>query len=287
MYIRPVILTNSIKVLVCVLLIELFSGYFYFQRSWEKGVAIKWIYSRILSHLGYEETISTSISKEQYTKKIHSWFSEVENMNISVALLYIPMATSKNNSKRKFFKSLVQEKDIDFLDTKDLLSEYKKNWIYNLPSDTHMTRLGHALIADYLQSWLRKKSEVFSRATESIELYELKGPHAPSVNQVRFYQELAYHIETNRHGFRMSTPITQSDNNIVLILGDSFTFGTGVNTTEAYPDLLNQLFTDTLIVNGGLPGAGLGDELMIYREFILGIKPQLVILQVLDNDVEM
>jgi len=287
MYIKSSILKNAIKFLIFALIIELFSGYFYFQRSWEKGVATNWVYSRVMSHLGYEETISTSIPKQQYINNIYNWISEAKKMNISVALLYIPMAISKKESKREFFKLLAQQQGIDFIDTKELLSEYKSNWIYNLPSDAHLTRLGHILVAKYVQSWLWNKSGYFSKNIDSIELNQLKGPHPPSVNQVRLYQELAYHIETNSYGFRMSKPITQDNSSVVLMLGDSFTFGTGVNTVEAYPNILNQLFTDSLIVNAGLPGAGLEDELMIYRKFILAVKPQVVILQVLDNDVEL
>jgi len=274
------------KIIQFILIVELSCGYLYFQRSWDCGVATYWVYSRLVSYFGYEKIVKTSMPMEKYEIDFNSWILELNKQDVLVAILYIPMNNSKTNSKRSFFKSIVEKQGIDFIDVHELLENYENDWIYNLPNDTHLTRLGHKLVANYLQKWVEKKDSNLKKTIERINLKNLRGPHSIFVDQVRIYNGLTYHIKTNNKGFRMSNPLKQTIKQTVLILGDSFTFGTGVDTEEAYPNLLNNFFSDTVVINGGVPGAGLKEELRVYKNFVAGMHPQVVILQVLDNDIE-
>lgn len=77
----------------------------------------------------------------------------------------------------------------------------------------------------------------------------------------------------------------------VVCLGDSFTWGYGVQEHETYPARLQDLLAarypkaDVQVVNAGVPGYGTADELRFLRSRKELLDPDLVILQFLaDND---
>lgn len=79
----------------------------------------------------------------------------------------------------------------------------------------------------------------------------------------------------------------------ILCLGDSFTFGTGVEADETYPSALQDLVDAEMegsrtieVINGGTVGYGLWQEYIALQEKGLDLKPDLVVLQIFpDNDV--
>jgi len=71
----------------------------------------------------------------------------------------------------------------------------------------------------------------------------------------------------------------------VVVLGDSFTFGAGVNDGEEYPAVLaKQLAAKASIVNLGVGGFGLTQEIRTFYEFGLLFQPAVVVLQFCSND---
>lgn len=72
----------------------------------------------------------------------------------------------------------------------------------------------------------------------------------------------------------------------VLCLGDSTTFGYGVADEETFPrQLEGELGPGVAVFNGGVPGYGTVQELALAPELLAQVKPQLVILTWLPNDV--
>src|SRR6266702_7210137 len=71
----------------------------------------------------------------------------------------------------------------------------------------------------------------------------------------------------------------------VVILGDSATFGQGVNDGEEYPLVLaKQLAGEASVVNLGVPSFGLTHEIRTFYEFGLLFQPAVVVLQFTSND---
>jgi len=71
----------------------------------------------------------------------------------------------------------------------------------------------------------------------------------------------------------------------VVVLGDSFTFGAGVNDGEEYPAVLaKRLAAKASIVNLGVGGFGLTQEIRTFYEFGLLFQPAVVVLQFCSND---
>lgn len=92
----------------------------------------------------------------------------------------------------------------------------------------------------------------------------------------------------NADGYRgKAVPITNVyDKDNIVILGDSYSFGLGVNDGEEFPAIMSdKLQSSHNIVNLGSAGWGLGQQIRRYFEFGQLFKPKTVILQYSANDV--
>ncbi len=91
----------------------------------------------------------------------------------------------------------------------------------------------------------------------------------------------------NELGYRGKlTPIKENyDKTNIVALGDSYTFGIGVNQGEEYPAIINKKL-DSLanVINLGVSNWGLTQQIRRYYEFGQLYKPKIVILQFCKND---
>ncbi|MCM3878316.1 MAG: SGNH/GDSL hydrolase family protein [Thermoanaerobaculia bacterium] len=71
----------------------------------------------------------------------------------------------------------------------------------------------------------------------------------------------------------------------VLLLGDSFAWGFGVEKQETFEKLLEDRLGDVDVVNGAVPGFGTDQELLLLEEQGLGFHPNLVLLLFHANDL--
>jgi lysophospholipase L1-like esterase len=103
---------------------------------------------------------------------------------------------------------------------------------------------------------------------------------------------LPYRVVTNSQGLRnvqnLSLP-KQSNLKRILAVGDSFTFGSFVNNQDTYPALLEYELrknnSKVEVINAGIAGYTLEDELSYLEEKGLKLESDLIILQVYQNDV--
>jgi len=72
---------------------------------------------------------------------------------------------------------------------------------------------------------------------------------------------------------------------LVLVLGDSMTYGHGVEDAETYPALLEQLEPGLEVINAGVPGYSGVEQLLLLRDEGLRLAPDLVVLGFFWNDV--
>lgn len=96
-----------------------------------------------------------------------------------------------------------------------------------------------------------------------------------------------YRLVTNANGLRRKKAVTlpkPAGIFRVFALGDSFTFGPYLSNQETWPALLEQM-TGAEILNGGEAGYHLHHQLELFRDRGHKSEPDLVILQVLDNDL--
>ncbi len=92
----------------------------------------------------------------------------------------------------------------------------------------------------------------------------------------------------NADGYRgEALPVSNVyDKDNIVILGDSYSFGLGVNDGEEFPAIMSERLQSAHdIINLGSAGWGLGQQIRRYVEFGQLFKPKTVILQYSANDV--
>ena len=108
---------------------------------------------------------------------------------------------------------------------------------------------------------------------------------------VRVTPEFTMTFTSNSLGFRGPEPDSPPVNSL-LFIGDSFTMGFGVNDGEEFPALIKAKLDaafgrdDVNVVNTGMGDNGNGRWIKLLKNEVDPFKPQLVVLQVMDNDFE-
>ncbi len=115
------------------------------------------------------------------------------------------------------------------------------------------------------------------------ELYDNFYFNKPLLNQKFTDEEFVSHYITNIQGYRIDK-LSQPKDSIKscdwLFIGDSFTQGAQVDYPDLFTTHLFRRFPDKIIVNAGISGAGLYDELSFYKTKGKELKPQKVFLQI-------
>ncbi|MCB9858107.1 MAG: hypothetical protein H6818_20675 [Phycisphaerales bacterium] len=71
----------------------------------------------------------------------------------------------------------------------------------------------------------------------------------------------------------------------IMVLGDSFAWGHGVSTGEAFPEVIGATLPDADVINLGVPGYDLAKSLAFYRRIGRAYQPDLVIVSICQNDI--
>lgn len=127
---------------------------------------------------------------------------------------------------------------------------------------------------------------VFGADNEIPNLYELHNRfyfNKPYLDQKFGTDEYSSLYQTNCQGFRIDEQ-TNADDSIKqcdwLFIGDSFTQGAQVDYEYLFTSLIYKSFPDKIIINAGISGAGLYEELNFYKEIGQKLHPKKVFLQI-------
>jgi lysophospholipase L1-like esterase len=97
---------------------------------------------------------------------------------------------------------------------------------------------------------------------------------------VKAFREI---VTTDQHGFR-SRPIDPKKPSIA-VLGDSVTFGYGLRDDQTIPAIVASHLPSYNVINAGVPGYHLGQELALYRKNIAPLKPSVLVVVFFPNDL--
>ncbi len=140
--------------------------------------------------------------------------------------------------------------------------------------------------AEFLVRILAPQETMFPRWEYSARYGSVFPPETVVIHERPGHWRFVY--TTNRFGNRgeaVEIAQTAGKKNIV-VLGDSFSFGTGVNDGEEYPAVLGRKLGDGYnVINISLAGWGLTQQLRRYHDFGRLYRPQTVILQFSANDL--
>ena len=127
--------------------------------------------------------------------------------------------------------------------------------------------------------------ELLPRFRTSMRYGHEMVPLADITEQLPGRWRFVYH--TNEYGYRAPMPEVSNVYDLphIVVLGDSNTFGLGVNDGEEYCAVLERMFQGQAeIVNLGVPGFGLTNEIRTFYEFGVLFQPSVVVLQFAGND---
>lgn len=149
--------------------------------------------------------------------------------------------------------------------------------------------LGAELVARHRYPNLRYDA---ARQARPEDLFMQFDRHMGWVNvpgkQVRFRRlDFDTKVTINADGFRgPEVPLARTPGRFrIVLLGDSYAFGHGVNDGETSADHLARLLPATDVVNLGVTGYSTDQELLLLRERGLAWRPDLVILYLCANDL--
>ena len=97
---------------------------------------------------------------------------------------------------------------------------------------------------------------------------------------------MPYRVVVNSQGLRMDRDLQfPKKKPHILCLGDSVTFGPYLPNHDTYPGLLQQKYPDKEVINAGICSYTIVDEVSLLKQRAKYCEPDIIILQVLDNDL--
>jgi hypothetical protein len=140
-------------------------------------------------------------------------------------------------------------------------------------------------LAEILTRIARPQVTMFPRYITSSE-YAYEFPRNATIHNARG-NLWSFTYTTNEIGRRgpFVRPATAHDVLNVALLGDSYTFGIGVDDGDVYSVELQNLVGRTWrVVNGGMPGWGIDSEIKWFFQAAADYRPRAVVLQFCAND---
>jgi len=223
----------------------------------------------------------------RYRAAFEALLRTAQRRGAAVAMFYPHMAGVPDGRGRSVFEALARDYALPLirpvmpagLDAADL---------FLLPVDPHPSRLGHRLMADALRPVLEDLSDHRAAPVPSRAQAERLGGLPPGLDEiVTTVPAYPYRLRTNAQGLRMEEPIpANAERQVVLLLGDSFTYGTPLNGPDTYAARLAAALPDRIVVNAGVAGTGIAEARFLLETRWSGTRSDVVVVQVLDNDIE-
>jgi len=111
----------------------------------------------------------------------------------------------------------------------------------------------------------------------------------PRANVHFFGPEFNVQVQINGAGFRQDenvAPDRPPGRRRILLIGDSFTFGQGVASSERFGDKLSAGLPGVEVVNMGLSGTGTDQQLLLYQRDGLRYRADLVLLCYMTENIQ-
>lgn len=101
------------------------------------------------------------------------------------------------------------------------------------------------------------------------------------------YDGIPSTYRANAQGFRGDWKFEPQDTRTrIVLVGDSFTFGTGVQYDETFGAHIDAALSEAVVYNLGMPGFGVDQMWMSVRHQALALDPDLIIVSFIDNDFD-
>lgn len=229
----------------------------------------------------------------QYEKSFAELVEETSKLGSRLIVLYPPSNFGKNPQVSRvkdlchsFFKGLAGKYRVDFVDLTDVFAQFPPETVTLLPQNGHLSRFGNQVVVEELSKYIRGDASR-RRVTAFNTRSPLLGDLLPRENKIwLFAPAMPYRVVVNSQGLRMDRDLQfPKKKPRILCLGDSFTFGPYLPNYNTYPGLLQQKYPDKEVINAGICGYNILDEVSLLKQRAKYCEPDIIILQVLDNDL--
>ena len=126
------------------------------------------------------------------------------------------------------------------------------------------------------------REEIMVRADDPKMVYSLM----PGKSGIAATPEYRVNVSIDSNGMRNCSEPQGSKKKNLLILGDSFAEGWGVECENSFPGILSKKLPDFQIWNAGAHGGTLSFYILRNRFYTKLIKPDHILLQIFDNDLD-
>ena len=127
------------------------------------------------------------------------------------------------------------------------------------------------------------KENDFSLIYSKSNYYAYKSKPNIDLVETDKYYNFTQRIKTNDEGFRFG--IKDKFRKNIMVLGDSVTFGIGVNNGETYPDCLENILGNKYnVLNFGVGGWGFAEYYLTYKKYVRDVNPILIIMGVFPSN---
>ena len=283
---------------------ELSTGYLNFQRGSERGLALGWLTDRVSKKLAGPDTV-TGISldgvyqpnaeplrlvlEQSYTAEFAAFAETARAHSCHVALLYIPTVTAFPQA-HAFFTGLAKSSDIPFITMLPRRTRYAAEQLYLLPADPHPSRLYNQLtaraVAGHLSNAASGECDRAAPAQRGVT-----GPWPANLTEMReTVPDLAFRFNSDAFGYRSTgapaSDDAQNGDRTVLLVGDSFTFGTSLSDQDTWPAFLQRAMPQATVFNAGIGGISIVRQREILERAVKDGPFHTIILQVNDTDLQ-
>ena len=228
--------------------------------------------------------------QQEYETNFKMLVEEAQKIQSKLFVLYIPTDLYENPENglfcRNFFAHLAEKYQLEFIDLSEEFRKYPLDVLTLLPDDGHLSRFGNQVVAGKLAEYIDKYSN-YRTIFQFQKRVSLFGDLKPSDNSIwQIKPDMPYRVTTNSQGLRMGYDLTfPKRKQRILALGDSVTFGPYLPNHHIYPYLLERKYSDKEVINAGVAGYTIIDELSLFVERARYVEPDITVLQVLDNDI--
>ncbi|BFG70956.1 hypothetical protein KACHI17_18370 [Sediminibacterium sp. KACHI17] len=184
--------------------------------------------------------------------------------------------------------SISKKLGLDVYDCMKPLEAFVGQKITQMPLDGHWSVNGSKVVADLYQPIIGKY--VAHRSTKTFAENErpaVLGDLDPNQDvALDGGKNLPYQLITNKQGFRMNTDLVfPKAKQRILLIGDSQLYSPFLDNSQIFTALLQQRFPDAEIINAGVIGYTIDDQVSLIAERAKYAEPDLIILVTNPNDI--
>lgn len=185
-------------------------------------------------------------------------------------------------------QSISKKLGLDVYDCMNPLAVFAGQKITQMPLDGHWSVNGSTIVADLYQPIINKynshrSTQNFTETARSSVLGDLEPNQDVALDGGK---NLPYQLITNKQGFRMNTDLGfPKSKQRILLLGDSQLYSPFLDNSQIFTAVLQQRFPDAEIINAGVIGYTIDDQVSLVSERAKYAEPDIIILVTNPNDI--